>query len=99
ALFGLLLFKALAWAVALGSGTSGGVLAPLLILGGTLGAIEAQWIPAGDVGLWALVSMAAMMSGTMRAPFTAVVFALELTHDLNALPLLLVGSMVAVAVT
>ncbi len=99
ALIGLLLIKAFVWAIALGSGTSGGVLAPLLIIGGTLGAIEARFIPVGDAGLWALIGMAAMMSGTMRAPFTAIVFALELTHDLNTLPLLLVGSMVAVAVT
>jgi CBS domain-containing protein len=98
-LLGLLLTKALAWAIALGSGTSGGVLAPLLILGGTLGAIEARWIPVGDTGLWALVSMAAMMGGTMRAPFAAVIFALELTHDLNTLPLLLAGCVVAEAVT
>jgi CBS domain-containing protein len=99
ALVGLLLVKAGVWAVALGSGTSGGVLAPLLILGGTLGALAAQVIPTGDAGLWALVGMAAMMSGAMRAPFTAVLFGLELTHDLNTLPLLLVGAMAAVAVT
>ena len=99
ALIGLLLVKAGVWAVALGSGTSGGVLAPLLILGGPLGALAAQFMPVGDAGLWALVGMAAMMSGAMRAPFTAVLFGLELTHDLNTLPLLLVGAMAAVAVT
>jgi CBS domain-containing protein len=98
-LLGLLITKALAWSVALGSGTSGGVLAPLLILGGTLGALLSRWIPVGDTGLWALVGMAAMMGGTMRAPFAAVIFALELTHDLNALPLLLAGCVVAEAVT
>ncbi|MCC7362631.1 MAG: chloride channel protein [Anaerolineales bacterium] len=99
ALVGLLLVKAGVWAVALGSGTSGGVLAPLLILGGTLGALAAPYMPVGDTGLWALVGMAAMMSGAMRAPFTAVLFGLELTHDLNTLPLLLVGAMAAVVVT
>ena len=50
----LLWDKALVWIVALSSGTSGGVLAPLLILGGALGAIEAHWMPFGDSGFWAL---------------------------------------------
>lgn len=99
ALISLLVVKALVWSVALGSGTSGGVLAPLLIMGGALGAFEAQWIPVGDVSLWALVSMAAMMGGTMRSPLTAMVFTLELTHDLNILPALLIGAVAAEAVT
>lgn len=98
-LLSLLLVKALVWAIALGSGTSGGVLAPLLIIGGTLGAVEAQWLHLPDSGLWALISMAAMMGGTMRSPLTAMIFALELTHDLNALPALLVGTVAAHAVT
>ena len=96
---GLLIGKALVWAVALGSGTSGGVLAPLLIIGGALGAVEANWLPAGDAGLWATISMAAMMGGTMRAPLTAMVFTLELTHDLNTLPALLISCVAAQAVT
>lgn len=99
ALISLLVLKALVWSIALGSGTSGGVLAPLLIMGGALGAFEAQWIPAGDVSLWAMVSMAAIMGGTMRSPLTAMVFTLELTHDLNILPALLIGSVAAEAVT
>lgn len=99
ALISLLLLKALVWSIALGSGTSGGVLAPLLIMGGALGAYEAQWIPVGDVSLWAMVSMAAIMGGTMRSPLTAMVFTLELTHDLNILPALLVGAVAAEAVT
>src|SRR5207237_805069 len=91
ALLGLMVTKAVIWAVALGSGTSGGVLAPLLIMGGALGALEAHWIPAGDTGLWAALSMGAIMGGTMRAPFTAVAFMVELTHDVNVLPGLLVA--------
>lgn len=96
---GLLIIKALVWAIALGSGTSGGVLAPLLIMGGALGAYLARWIPYGDAGLWALLAMAAMMGGTMRSPLTAMVFVLELTHDLNVLPGLLLACIVADAVT
>ena len=91
-LLGLLIGKALVWSISLGSGTSGGVLAPLLIMGGALGALVGQWIPAGDPGLWAMVGMGAMMGGMMRSPFTGMVFMLELTHDLNALPALLIGS-------
>ncbi len=99
ALIGFLIIKALVWSIALGSGTSGGVLAPLLMMGGAIGALAAPWLPAGDTGLWALVGMAAMMGGTMRSPFTAMIFALELTSDLNALPALLIGSIAALGVT
>src|SRR6476661_951288 len=90
-LIGLAITKALIWAIALGSGTSGGVLAPLLIMGGSLGAIEAQWIHAGDTGLWAMLSMAAIMGGTMRSPLTAVAFMLELTDDIHVLPALFIA--------
>ena len=98
-LLGLLVAKALVWSIALGSGTSGGVLAPLLIMGGALGAVEARWLGLGDAGLWAMIAMAAMMGGTMRSPLTSMIFVLELTHDLNALPALLVGCVAAHAVT
>jgi CBS domain-containing protein len=98
-LLGLLIAKALVWAVALGSGTSGGVLAPLLIIGGALGAWLGQWAPVGDPGLWAMIAMAAMMGGTMRSPLTGMVFVLELSHDLNTLPALLVGSTAGLGVT
>jgi CBS domain-containing protein len=68
-------------------------------MGGALGALEALWIPMGDSGLWAMISMAAIMGGTMRAPFTAMIFTLELTHDLNVLPALLVSCTAAHAIT
>ena len=99
AIIGLLVAKALVWSIALGSGTSGGVLAPLLIMGGALGALVGSWIPAGDIGLWALIGMAAMMGGTMRSPLTAMVFAVELTRDFNLFPALLIGSVTALGVT
>ncbi|HEX6615027.1 MAG TPA: chloride channel protein [Gemmatimonadales bacterium] len=98
-LLGLMLTKAIIWAVALGSGTSGGVLAPLLIMGGALGALESHWIRLGDPGLWAMISMAAIMGGTMRSPLTAVAFMLELTDDILVLPGLLVACAAAHAVT
>jgi CBS domain-containing protein len=99
ALIGLVIGKSLVWSIALGSGTSGGVLAPLLIIGGALGAGIGQFLPVGDVGLWAMVGMAAIMGGTMRSPLTGMFFLLELTHDINALPALLCGSVAALAVT
>lgn len=74
ALVGLMIRKSLVWAIALGSGTSGGVLAPLLIIGGALGATIGQFTHVGDTGLWAAVGMAAMMGGTMRAPLTGIFF-------------------------
>jgi H+/Cl- antiporter ClcA/CBS domain-containing protein len=87
---GVLVVKSLIWAISLGSGTSGGVLAPLLMMGGALGGLEARILPWEGVGFWPLVSMGAILGGTMRSPLTAVIFALELTHDINILlPLLL----------
>jgi predicted transcriptional regulator len=56
-------------------------------------------MPVGDPGLWAMIGMAAMMGGTMQAPLTGMVFVLELSHDLNALPALMVGSVAALGVT
>lgn len=99
ALITLLLAKSIVWSGALGSGTSGGVLAPLLMIGGALGALVGTMSGIGDIGLWAMVGMGAMMAGTMRAPLTGMFFLLELTHDLNALPALLIGSVSALCVT
>jgi CBS domain-containing protein len=94
-ILGVLLVKSAIWIVSLGSGTSGGVLAPLLMMGAALGGLEARFLPAEGAGFWPLVSMGAILGGTMRAPFTAVLFALELTHDINVLLPLLVASMLA----
>ena len=86
----LLVVKAIIWVVALGSGTSGGVLAPLLMLGAGLGTIISSLVPGTDAALWPLVCMAAVLAGVLGAPLTAAVFALGLTGDFNALlPLLL----------
>lgn len=98
-LLGLMLAKGLVWSVALGSGTSGGVLAPLLILGGALGALVGQVLPVGEPALWAMVGMSAMMAGTMRSPLTGIVFTLELTRDFNTLPALLAGCVAALTIT
>ncbi|QIK81631.1 CBS domain-containing protein [Lysobacter sp. HDW10] len=87
----LLAVKAIIWAVALGSGTSGGVLAPLLMIGAGLGYLIGPWLPGGDPRLWALVCMAATLGGTMRAPLMAILFAFELTGNSHALLPLTLG--------
>jgi chloride channel protein, CIC family len=91
----VLIVKSIIWAVSLGSGTSGGVLAPLLMMGGALGGLESMFLPAEGVGFWPLVSMGAILGGTMRSPFTGIVFALELTHDVNMLLPLLIAVTIA----
>jgi CIC family chloride channel protein len=96
---GVLLVKSAIWVISLGSGTSGGVLAPLLMMGAALGGIDAMFLPHEGAGFWPLVSMGAILGGTMRAPFTAILFALELTHDMNVLLPLLVAAMLAHATT
>ncbi len=100
-IFGILFGKSLMWAFSLGSGTSGGVLAPLLMIGGALGAIAAHLAHASveAQALWALVGMGAMLSGSLGAPLTAIVFSLELTHCLPAMLLLLPACIAAHAVT
>jgi CIC family chloride channel protein len=70
-----------------------------LMMAGSLGVLESRWIPMGDPALWGMIGMGAMMGGTMRSPFTATLFILELTHDLNALPALLAGCVASQAVT
>ncbi|MGM5470051.1 chloride channel protein [Flavobacteriaceae bacterium LMO-SS05] len=91
----LCIFKFVSWAISLGSGTSGGTLAPLLTIGGAAGAIIGtfmiQWFPNSGViiPLAALVGMSAMFAGASRAFLTSIVFALETTGQSNALlPLL-----------
>jgi len=99
ALIGIIVGKSLVWTIALGSGTSGGVLAPLLMMGAALGAAMSSFMPMGEPGLWALLGMASMMGGTMRSPLTAIIFAVELTHDFNSLPALMVACVAAHGVT
>ena len=94
----LLVVKAIVWLVALGSGTSGGILAPLLILGGCAGFLIGQYLP-GDPGFWAMIGMAGVMSGTMRAPMTGALFAAELTNHLSALPETIAAGSAAYAIS
>jgi CBS domain-containing protein len=94
-LVGMLLVKSVIWAVSLGSGTSGGVVAPVLLMGGALGGVVAGILPAEGAGFWVLMAMGATFAGVYRAPLTGIVFAFELTHNVNALAPLTVTVMIA----
>lgn len=85
----LLVVKMTIWGIALGSGTSGGVLAPLLIIGGSMGMALTAILPIASAGFWPLLAMAATMGGTMRIPLTATFFAVEVTGAIDCfLPVL-----------
>lgn len=97
-LFVILIFKSLALYVTLGSGTSGGLLAPMFMVGAALGAVFAilinSWVPGANLspGAFALVAMAAVFGAASRATFAFIIFAFEITRDYNAiLPLMLVS--------
>ncbi len=92
---GILVVKTLIWSLSLGSGTSGGVLAPTFMIGAALGALDGHVLPGVSPGFWALVGLAACVGGVIRAPLTGVVFPLELTHEWRLLVPCLIGSMSA----
>ncbi|HEY4036726.1 MAG TPA: chloride channel protein [Ktedonobacteraceae bacterium] len=90
-LVGLLIVKSIIWAISLSSGTSGGILAPLLLIGGALGGVEDLFLPHVFPGFWPLLSMTAVLGAATGCPFTCIIFAVELTHNFAAsLPLVLV---------
>jgi H+/Cl- antiporter ClcA len=96
-LFVFVLLKWVSWSISLGSGTSGGTLAPLFTLGGGLGSLFGttmqKYFPAMQVQLKmaALVGMAAVFTGSTRAFFTSMVFAFEVTHQMSSWGPLLAG--------
>jgi CIC family chloride channel protein len=94
-------FKALALMISLGSGTSGGLLAPMFMSSAALGgafAMVVNWIfPSAHLspGAYALVAMAAVFGAASRATFAFIVFAFEITHDYNAILPLMLGCVIA----
>ena len=96
-LIALCFWKFISWAIALGSGTSGGTLAPLLTIGSSLGCllgmVTQQYFPQADISLpmSALVGMAAMFAGSARALLTSIVFAMETTMQESTLLPLIAG--------
>lgn len=91
--------KAVIWLVALGSLTSGGVLAPVLTIGAGLGVLVGQVMPVSDAALWPLMCMAGVLGGVMHAPLMAAVFAYGLTGDAQALLPLLGATIVSYGCT
>jgi H+/Cl- antiporter ClcA len=93
----LLLFavKLVIWSGGLGGGTSGGILAPILMMGAAAGGVCGHLLPGASPGVWALIGLAGALGGVTRSPFTAIVFAFELTHDANSLLALLVAATVS----
>jgi len=100
-ILGILIAKSLMWAFSLGSGTSGGVLAPLLMIGGAVGALAGHLGQASSEmqAFWALIGMGAMLAGSLGVPITAILFSLEVTHCLPALVPLTLGCVTSYLVT
>jgi chloride channel protein, CIC family len=100
-LIGISVAKFGALVISLGSGTTGGVFAPSLVVGGGLGAAFAlgfqHILPhlVSDPAFYSLVAMAALFGGIARAPFTSIVFLFELSHNPNALLPLIVCVMIS----
>ena len=92
---GILIVKSIIWSFSLGSGTSGGILAPLLMIGGALGALFTSFMPYVSAGAWPLVGMTAVLSGAIGCPLTAAVLSLELTHNYGMLLPALVSAVAA----
>ncbi|MTD52964.1 CBS domain-containing protein [Amycolatopsis sp. RM579] len=92
---GILAVKTVIWSLSLGSGTSGGVLAPVFMIGAALGAAEGDLLPHIAPGFWATCGLAAVVGGVMRSPLTGIVFTLELTHAWGDLLPLVVASVSA----
>jgi len=96
---GILVVKTLIWSLSLGSGTSGGVLAPVFMIGGSLGALAGTVLPDVFPGFWAMMGLAAVVGGVMRSPLTGVLFTLELTHAWSTVVPLLISATAAFAIS
>ena len=98
---GILIVKSIIWSFSLGSGTSGGVLAPLLMIGGALGGLVAYLfsLPPQQAAVYALLGMGAMLAGSLGVPLTATVFCVELTGSLTSLLPLIISCVAAHLVT
>jgi len=102
----LMVFKSLALVVSLGSGTSGGLLAPMFMSSAALGGAFAiginHFIPGAHLspGAYALVAMGAVFGAAARATFALIVFAFEITRNYDSvLPLMLtcvIADMIAI---
>ncbi len=98
-LAGILVIKSISWVFSLGSNTAGGILAPLLMIGGALGAALGHLMPIMSTGAWVLVGMCAVLSAAIGAPLTSAMLALELTHNGGLMLPVLLSCVAAYAVS
>lgn len=98
-LAGILIIKSISWVFSLGSNTAGGILAPLLMIGGALGAALGHLMPIMTTGAWVLVGMCAVLSAAIGAPLTSAMLALELTHNGGLMLPVLLSCVAAYAVS
>jgi chloride channel protein, CIC family len=98
-LAGILIIKSISWVFSLGSNTAGGILAPLLMIGGALGAALGHLMPIMSTGAWVLVGMCAVLSAAIGAPLTSAMLALELTHNGGLMLPVLLSCVAAYAVS
>lgn len=98
-LIGVLTIKTLIWIFALGSETAGGILAPLLLIGGAMGAALGHVMPQLGPGSWVMVGMTSLLTAAIGCPLTSAMLALELTHNGNLMMPVLLACMVAYAIS
>jgi len=98
-LAGVLIVKSAMWVFSLGSNTAGGILAPLLMIGGALGAALGHLMPVMSTGAWVLVGMTSVLSAAIGAPLTSAMLALELTHNGGLMLPVLLSCIAAYAVS
>jgi CIC family chloride channel protein len=96
---GILIVKSFIWVFSLGSNTAGGILAPLLMIGGALGAALGHLMPVMSPGAWVLVGMTSVLSAAIGAPLTSAMLALELTHNGGLMLPVLLSCVAAYAVS
>jgi len=97
-ILGVLVVKSLIWTFSLGANTSGGILAPLLMIGGAMGAAMGHVLPPISQGAWALVGMSSILAAAIGAPLTAAMLAVELTHNGGLMLPVLLACVVSYAV-
>ncbi len=97
-IIGVLVVKSIIWTFSLGSNTSGGILAPLLMIGGAMGAAAGHMLTPISQGAWALVGMSSVLAAAIGAPLTAAMLAVELTHNGGLMLPVLLGCVVSYAV-
>jgi CIC family chloride channel protein len=96
--------KMLGTSITLGSGGSGGVIAPALFAGATVGSVvghllgQTHWFPGLQPQVYALVGMGAVLAAVVHAPMASILICFELTRDYQVMLPAMLGCIIAVAV-